>query len=218
MVYIGKLITIEKRIQRHFQELRKNRHCNQHFQRAFNKYGEDKFSTKILEICEENQLNEREIYWINKLDMINMGFNQNSGGDGGARTFGIHTTYSNSIVYQIAHLLEYGFNSNDIAKIVFGIDSKEYLDYIGRIRRKEIRRDLLVHFNYNTGPQRRKNIPDDTIHEICRLLERGLSNKAISLKIFGDWNSTRWNYLIKLRNRKARKDITKNYDWETHQK
>ncbi len=71
MVYIGKSITIEKRIQRHFQELRKNRHCNQHFQRAFNKYGEDKFSTKILEICEENQLNEREIYWTNKLEQGN---------------------------------------------------------------------------------------------------------------------------------------------------
>ena len=40
------------------------------------KHLEENFSFEILEFCEEQFLREKEIYWINKLDAINRGYNE----------------------------------------------------------------------------------------------------------------------------------------------
>jgi len=48
--------------------------------RAINKYGIDKFKIRILEECNEDKLNEREIYWINFLDSYHNGYNATTGG------------------------------------------------------------------------------------------------------------------------------------------
>ena len=51
---------------------------------AINKYGIENFQKDILEVCINNEhLNEREIYWIEKLDSINDGYNIALGGSGG---------------------------------------------------------------------------------------------------------------------------------------
>lgn len=214
IVYIGKSINIEKRIQRHLQELRKGSHCNSHFQRAFNKYGESAFNTSILEVCEEEALNEKEIYFIDKYNMLSLGFNQNKGGDGGARVFGVNYIHNDDLVISIAKLLSDGEETNSIAEKVFGEEySKSNLDYIGRIRRREIRSDLTKDYIWDERKNSRRQISDEVIKNICEKFEMGLSNKEISLEVFGEWNSTRWNYLIKLRNRKSRTNITKNYNW-----
>ena len=214
MVYIGKSINIEKRLQRHMQELRKGKHCNQHFQRAFDKYGEQFFSTSILEICKEENLNEREKYYIEKYKMLSLGFNQNPGGDGGARVFGVNHIHSDEIVLLIADRLSKGYDTNSIAKDIFGQNySKSNLDYIGRIRRRELRVDLTKDFSWDERKNTRRTVSDETIKIICKKFEQGLTNKEIAFEVFGEWNSTRWNYLIKLRNRKSRTDITKNYNW-----
>ena len=45
------------------------------------KYGVDKFHYEILEECEPSQLNEYEIYWIDKLDTyLGEGYNRSIGG------------------------------------------------------------------------------------------------------------------------------------------
>lgn len=214
IVYIGKSINIEKRVQRHLQELRKGNHCNSHFQRAYNKYGESTFGTSILEICDEEALNGKEIYFIDKYNMLTLGFNQNKGGDGGARVFGVNHIHNDDLVISIAKLLSDGEETNLIAEKVFGEKySKSNLDYIGRIRRRELRSDLAKDYVWDKRKNSRRQISDGVIKNICEKFEMGLSNKEISLEIFGEWNSTRWNYLIKLRNRKSRTNITKNYNW-----
>jgi group I intron endonuclease len=51
---------------------------------AIKKYGKCNFEKEILEYCDSSQeLNEREIYWIKKLDAIKCGYNMTDGGDGG---------------------------------------------------------------------------------------------------------------------------------------
>lgn len=51
--------------------------------RAFRKYGIDNFSFEILEECQTiDEMNEREIYWISKLDTQQTGYNETSGGQG----------------------------------------------------------------------------------------------------------------------------------------
>lgn len=53
-----------------------------HFYNAIKKYGWDNFEHKILECgLNENELNEREKYWINKYDSIKNGYNLREGGN-----------------------------------------------------------------------------------------------------------------------------------------
>lgn len=83
--YIGKAINISARYKKHLSELQNNKHYNTHLQRAFNKYGNSSFKLNIIEVCTEDELNDREIYWIdfyrNKSDMIT--YNIMDGGNGG---------------------------------------------------------------------------------------------------------------------------------------
>lgn len=52
---------------------------------AIKKYGINNFKKDILEICNSNNLNEREIYWIEFLNStdLKLGYNISNGGDGG---------------------------------------------------------------------------------------------------------------------------------------
>ena len=80
--YVGQSINIFKRWKQHTWELNKEKHHNSHLQNAWNKYGYNKFSFYILEICDRKSLNEREKFWVSKLDTFGShGYNQNSGGD-----------------------------------------------------------------------------------------------------------------------------------------
>lgn len=79
-IYIGQSIDIEKRWSTHRTELKYNNHHNIHLQSAWNKYGEDNFEFSVLEECNFDQLNQREIYWISKLNSYKDGYNLTSGG------------------------------------------------------------------------------------------------------------------------------------------
>jgi group I intron endonuclease len=51
---------------------------------AIKKYGKENFKKEILEVCTSlEELSEREKYWIEKLDAINLGYNLTEGGTGG---------------------------------------------------------------------------------------------------------------------------------------
>jgi group I intron endonuclease len=49
--------------------------------KAMNKYGIDNFNIRILEECDVEKLNEREIWWINFFDSYLYGYNATTGGD-----------------------------------------------------------------------------------------------------------------------------------------
>lgn len=52
-VYIGSAIDINKRWGGHKSDLRKGKHHSGHLQRAWNKYGEDRFEFKVLLFCDK---------------------------------------------------------------------------------------------------------------------------------------------------------------------
>lgn len=62
--YIGQSVDIQMRFYGHKSKLNRNIHDNQHLQFAWNKYKENNFKFYIIEKCNKNLLNEREIYWI----------------------------------------------------------------------------------------------------------------------------------------------------------
>ena len=80
--YVGQSINIENRWTHHKSELNNNRHINDYLQNAWNKYGEDNFSFIVIEECKESELNEKEIYYINKYNSMNNGYNLCEGGNG----------------------------------------------------------------------------------------------------------------------------------------
>lgn len=84
-VYIGKSLSINKRIHDHKYCLNNNKHINSYLQNSWNKYGENNFIFVILEECSEENINEREKYWINFYGGADSKQNYNVliGGEGG---------------------------------------------------------------------------------------------------------------------------------------
>lgn len=62
-VYIGSSVDIYGRWSHHKSHLNKNTHHNSYLQRAWNKYGEEKFEFKIIEKCSEDKCIETEQRW-----------------------------------------------------------------------------------------------------------------------------------------------------------
>lgn len=81
MVYIGQSTCLKTRIRNHKGSLKRSSHTNTHLQNAWNKYGENNFIFEIIEECKGEELNNREVYWIEKYNSFKKGFNRTIGGD-----------------------------------------------------------------------------------------------------------------------------------------
>lgn len=77
--YIGKSINTDNRRYHHWYYLKNGKHGNPHLQSSYNKYGKESFHFVVLEYCEVEDLVDREMYWIEKLDTKNpnKGYNIN---------------------------------------------------------------------------------------------------------------------------------------------
>lgn len=84
-LYIGQTTkTIEWRFEKHLYDAEKSKNPRLHFQRAIKKYGKDAFKIeKIDEAKNQNELNEKEKYWIKFYNSIENGYNTAEGGEGG---------------------------------------------------------------------------------------------------------------------------------------
>lgn len=67
--YIGSSLDYKRRIGQHKYSLRKNSHYNKHLQSSFNKYKEESFEFKLLELT--NNLIERETFHIYNENVLN---------------------------------------------------------------------------------------------------------------------------------------------------
>lgn len=102
--YIGQSIHIEQRYKEHLNEIQNTR-LQTKWYNAVRKYGIENFTFEILEECEPNQLNEREIYWISFYDSFNNGYNSTPGGQ--EKVFNPQNIYD---------LWDQGFSSIEISK------------------------------------------------------------------------------------------------------
>lgn len=78
--YIGQTINEERRKTRHRYDC--NEKINNKFYRAVRKYGWDNFIYGVIEICHVDNLNEQEVFYINKYDTYKNGYNSTVGGEG----------------------------------------------------------------------------------------------------------------------------------------
>lgn len=65
--YIGSSVDIYNRLHHHFCLLKRNKSHNQHFQNAWNKYGQDAFHYSVLEYCTKEVRFEREQFYISMM-------------------------------------------------------------------------------------------------------------------------------------------------------
>lgn len=82
--YIGKSNNIERRFSEHKSPNEWVRNPNKNMYLDMIRYGLNNFEFEIIEECSEKDLNERERYWIDKLDAYwgDLGYNGTEGGDG----------------------------------------------------------------------------------------------------------------------------------------
>lgn len=79
--YIGQSRNIYNRWSQHRQSLKNNKHENWMLQEDWNRFRKDDFSFYVLEECPIVQLDEREVFWIAKLNTQTDGYNITKGGD-----------------------------------------------------------------------------------------------------------------------------------------
>lgn len=80
--YIGQSNNIERRWKNE-RSVAFNEHAHEYdypLSRAFRKYGLENFSFEVIEECHQENLNEREQYWIAQFDSYFNGYNQTLGG------------------------------------------------------------------------------------------------------------------------------------------
>lgn len=77
-IYIGQSRNIESRWQQHQEPAR-----NSLISRAIKKYGVDNFTFEVIEECTIEELDKREIYWIDYYKSFDNGYNLTRGGEKG---------------------------------------------------------------------------------------------------------------------------------------
>jgi group I intron endonuclease len=85
-IYIGQSVDINHRKSCHEYDLKHNRHKNIHLQRAYN-LEPDAFKFEIICECREEDLDELEIFYIQKYNCLDdrFGYNLDKGGNGAGR-------------------------------------------------------------------------------------------------------------------------------------
>lgn len=80
--YIGQSKHIHRRWSEHQWELKHNKHDNDYLQKSWNKYGADNFQFSIIELCDIENLDNKECYYIDLYNTFDecYGYNLQSGG------------------------------------------------------------------------------------------------------------------------------------------
>ena len=134
--YIGQSKHIKSRILDHKNKLKNNKHIYKNgeptlLQKAWNKYGEENFSFDFIEVCNEEDLNAREEYWIDfyksNRTKCGSGYNLNDGGagqhEGGTGNKGkilVNNTQEQLFIYpsELSHYEELGYTKGKLDKYI----------------------------------------------------------------------------------------------------
>lgn len=83
-IYVGKTgMNFGDRWDSHRSLLNNGKHDNPYLQKAWNKYKQENFEFIVLEDCEIDELNEREMYYIKLYKDMGLAYNIHDGGDEG---------------------------------------------------------------------------------------------------------------------------------------
>ena len=156
-VYIGLTNNIERRRNRHFSDLRHNRHDNHFLQKEFNIYGEENFSFSVIfeDDITEKEIGDKEKYYIKQYDSYKNGYNQNEGGNFGASNGGSHLTEKD--IFEILAAIEFApSRPGEILSQVFGVTKTT----ISRIRKSVNHIYYIEEYNNKTEEEKKQIYQD----------------------------------------------------------
>lgn len=163
---------------------------------AMRKYGRENFSFSILEECPQEKLKEREIYWINKLDTYNSGYNATKGGDlpEGHVLCGEEHGMSKLTTEQVIFCRK-AYQRGERSKDVWESKFKDIIKYSGFQNMWHGRswKNIMPEV-FNNNPNPRKKFSDEDIIKIKQLYKNGktcaeiyhIFNKKISRTTIND--------------------------------
>jgi len=164
-IYIGQSVNIEKRIKRHISDAynESSKSYNYPLESSIRKYGIENIAVETIETCLVQELDNREIYWIEHYQSFFKGYNQTLGGNGGSKTIKIT---SDDLFEITKELKETSKKHNEIAakfdvsvEMIQGINTGRYW-----------KRDIEYPIQKQPGP--RKNYCSDCGKEIDLKAER----------------------------------------------
>lgn len=81
--YFGQSVDVDKRLKKHQYLLKNKKHNNEHLQKAYDTYSYENFKFYLIEECNIDLLDEREIYYISLYNTCdrNFGYNIETGGN-----------------------------------------------------------------------------------------------------------------------------------------
>lgn len=108
--YIGQSHDIYYRWRKHKNALNSNYHENNHLQNSWNLYGQENFNFYIVERCDPDQLDEKEIYYIDYYNTLNgdYGYNEKSGGQN------CSSYYTDEIRKKISEAVKRSYENSDL--------------------------------------------------------------------------------------------------------
>lgn len=151
--YIGLTNNIARRRNRHFTDLKYNRHDNKFLQKEFNIYGIDNFifSIEFSGDVTIEEIGYLEKEFIKKYDSYKNGYNQNEGGNFGPSNGGSQLTESD--ILNILACLEFKSRPGQVLADIYGITRTT----ISRIK-KGINHIEVYEKYYNLSTEERKSI------------------------------------------------------------
>src|SRR5699024_10566995 len=137
------------------------------FQNAILKYGGDNFSWGVLDYCDNNNLNEKEIYYIKKYDTFEKGYNSTIGGNNFQET---NIKYEDSKIKElIKDIIETDISYKDLSN-KYNI----YYSTVCKIAAKKVRVDCWEGKDNPREKIGREVYGDDEVRKIITLI---LENK-----------------------------------------
>lgn len=155
--YIGQSMNLEKRYRSHRNMLRSNTHHNNHLQHAYN--NGDKFIFEVIELCAIDELDEREVKWIQFYDSTNRknGYNFDSGGKV------VRERHPETIQKQRKSMIEYFSDENkriELSKKKTSIPLSVVKEIKRTLRFTDLERNIIAkHFGVN----------ENIVTHICRV-------------------------------------------------
>ena len=158
-VYIGQTVQdVKERFYQHCAEKCGEAVANMTIHKAIKKYGKQNFTLEVIEIVNKSNLNEREIYWIQKYNSYYNGYNSTKGGQFQKPFKDLPTT---SIIEEYTK----GKSLREIGKI-FSVD-------------KYTIRDLLLRNNIILRKTRTYKLTQEQRQQIIQEINQGISRKDI---------------------------------------
>lgn len=128
--YIGQSVDIKRRWRKHKSLATHEDDDTAHYTlyRAFKKYGLENFTFEVLETCSQEELNDKEVQYIEQYDSCNHGYNQNDGGNSASHTCKLTETDLDAIIRRLKTTMdgpkqiarEYGVGATTIHNINVG--------------------------------------------------------------------------------------------------